>query len=67
VIENTAAARNIDALPLSLSENCVLRKDVAKDQVISLSDVEQPNRGVVDELWSEQLTRWSLVLQERHP
>jgi predicted homoserine dehydrogenase-like protein len=61
VIENTAAARNIDALPLSLSENCVLRHDVVKDQVISFGDVEQPNRGVVDELWSEQLARWSLA------
>lgn len=58
VIDNTATARKIDALPLSLSENCVLRHDVVKDQVISFSDVEQPARGVVDELWREQLSRW---------
>ncbi|MFY9560019.1 MAG: Gfo/Idh/MocA family oxidoreductase [Terriglobales bacterium] len=63
LIDNTAAARKIDALPLSLSENCVLRHDVVKDQVISLADVEEPNRGVVDELWSEQLARWSLATQ----
>jgi predicted homoserine dehydrogenase-like protein len=60
LIDNTAPARNIDALPLSLSENCVLRHDVVKDQVISFADVEQPKRGVVDELWNEQLARWSL-------
>jgi len=37
----------------------VLRRDVAKDQVISFADVEQPDRGVVDQLWNDQLTRWS--------
>jgi predicted homoserine dehydrogenase-like protein len=60
LIDNTAAARGIDALPLSLSENCVLRRDVVKDQVISFGDVEQPKRGVVDDLWNDQLARWSL-------
>lgn len=60
LIENTAAARSIDALPLSLAENCVLRRDIVKDQVISFADVEQPNRRVIDELWKEQLARWSL-------
>ena len=65
LIENSPSARNIDALPLSLSENCVLRRDVEKDQVISFADVDEPNRGVVDELWSEQLARWSLATQVR--
>jgi len=60
LIENAPAARNIDALPLSLSQNCVLKHDVVKDQVISFADVERPKRGVVDELWNEQLARWSL-------
>ena len=63
LIDNTAAARQFDALPLSLSENCILRHDVSKDQVISFADVEQPNRGVVDELWNEQLARWALTAQ----
>jgi predicted homoserine dehydrogenase-like protein len=63
LIDNAAAAREINALPLSLSENCVLRHDVAKDQVISLTDVEEPNRGVVDKLWNEQLARWSPTMQ----
>jgi predicted homoserine dehydrogenase-like protein len=58
LIDNTAAARAINALPLSLSENCVLHRDVAKDEVISFTDVEEPTRGVVDELWSEQTARW---------
>ncbi len=59
LIDNTEEARAINALPLSLSENCVLRRDVAKDQVISFADVEQPDRGVVDQLWNDQLTHWS--------
>ncbi|MGB2677990.1 MAG: Gfo/Idh/MocA family oxidoreductase [Candidatus Acidiferrum sp.] len=63
LIDNTAAARAIDALPLSLSENCVVRRDVARDEVISFTDVEEPARGVVDELWSEQMARWPLAKQ----
>ena len=63
LIDNTASARAVDALPLSLSENCMLHRDVAKDQVISFADVEEPARGVVDELWSEQLVRWPLAKQ----
>lgn len=58
LIDNTAAARAIDALPHSLSEDCVLRHDVARDEVISFADVEEPARGVVDELWREQRARW---------
>jgi predicted homoserine dehydrogenase-like protein len=58
LIDNSSAARAIDALPLSLSEGCVLRRDVRKDEVVSFSDVQLPNRGVVDALWNEQLTRW---------
>ena len=63
LIDNTASARAVEALPLALSENCVLRHDVAKDQVISFADVEEPDRNVVDELWSEQLARWPLAKQ----
>jgi len=58
LIDNSSAARAIDALPLSLSEGCVLRRDVRKDEVICFRDVQLPNRGVVDALWNEQLTRW---------
>jgi|SRR5215472_6302303 len=58
LIENTAAARTLDALPISLSEDCVLRRDVKKDEVISFKDVAVPVRTVTDRLWSEQLARW---------
>lgn len=61
LIDKTEAARRIDALPISLSENCVLRRDVLRDQVISFADVVEPARVLVDELWSEQLARWPLA------
>src|SRR5215472_7683512 len=35
LIDNTASARAFDALPIALSEGCVLRRNVAKDQVLS--------------------------------
>jgi predicted homoserine dehydrogenase-like protein len=59
LIDNASAARAADALPIGLSEGCVLRRDVAKDAVISFADVEQPARGLVDELWREQCDRWA--------
>ena len=42
LIDNRAAARAVDALPIGLSEDCVLRRDVAKDEVISFDDVKSP-------------------------
>jgi predicted homoserine dehydrogenase-like protein len=61
LIENTAIARSIDALPLSLSQDCTLRRDVKKDEVISFADVNQPKRGPIDQLWSEQLARFAVA------
>lgn len=61
LIENADIARSISALPLSLSEDCVLRRDVRKDDVISFADVTLPNRKVVDELWNEQLALWPVA------
>jgi predicted homoserine dehydrogenase-like protein len=58
LIDNAYAARGLDALPISLSEGCVLRTDVAKDSVISFKEVALPMRGLVDRLWSEQLEHW---------
>lgn len=58
LIENHAAARAGNALPIAMSEDCVLRRDVRKDDVVSFDDVMRPARTVVDELWDEQLRRW---------
>ena len=62
LIENTAAARAAAALPIGLSEGCVLRRDVSKDEMLSFDDVEEPPRDrLIDELWREQNARWPRV------
>jgi len=61
LIENADTARSINALPLSLSEDCVLQRDLKKDDVISFADVDLPDRGVVNELWKEQLALWPVA------
>ncbi len=42
LIDNASSARGIDALPIGLSEGCVLRRDVPKDAVVSFGDVISP-------------------------
>ncbi len=58
LIDNTGSARAIDALPIGLSEGCVLTRDVAKDSVISLGDVIAPCGRLTEALWREQCQRW---------
>ena len=58
LIENHITARAIDALPIALSEDCVLVKHIAKDAVISFGDVTMPALRLSDELWQEQCERW---------
>ena len=60
LIDNRAAARAVDALPIGLSDGCVLRRDVAKDEVISFDDVESPRGRLAEKLWREQNERWPL-------
>jgi predicted homoserine dehydrogenase-like protein len=64
LIENAPAARAISALPIGLSEGCLLRRDVAKDAVVSFDDVEAPPGGLVESLWREQNVRWPLAARE---
>jgi predicted homoserine dehydrogenase-like protein len=61
LIENAAAARAAAALPIALSEGCVIRRDVSKDEVLSFEDVDSPAGGVVEELWREQNAQWTLA------
>jgi predicted homoserine dehydrogenase-like protein len=58
LIDNATAARAIAALPIGLSEGCVLRRDVAKDDVLSFDDVEAPPVGLAVALWREQNAQW---------
>jgi predicted homoserine dehydrogenase-like protein len=59
LIDNAAPSRAASALPIGLSEGCVLRRDVPKDQVLSFDDVIVSGQDqLVLDLWDEQLARW---------
>jgi len=60
LIDNAAAARAMAALPIGLSEGCVLRRDIAKDDVLTLDDVDAPSGRLAEKLWREQNMRWPL-------
>ena len=66
LIDNRAAARALDALPIGLSEGCVLRRNVSKDDVISFADVESPRGQLVETLWREQNARWPVETPASH-
>lgn len=58
LIENSSTARAAGALPISLSEGCVMRRDVPKDHMLTTDDVEMPAERLSDRLFAEQLARW---------
>ena len=58
LIESVETAGPINALPISLSENCTLLRDIAKDGVISFDDVQMPATRLSDQLWAEQIQKW---------
>jgi predicted homoserine dehydrogenase-like protein len=63
LIDNVSAARGMSALPIGLSEGRVLRRDVAKDEVVSFDDVDAIPGGLVEKLWQEQNARWPVRMQ----
>jgi len=58
LIDNRSAARATNALPIGLSEGCILRRNIAKDSVISVDDVDTLPQGIASTLWREQNARW---------
>jgi len=62
LIDNAASARAASALPIGLSEGCVLRRDVSKDNVISVEDVEALPGGLAEALWREQNAQWPVEI-----
>lgn len=63
-LENSSVARKEDLLPMGLSENCVLKRDIKKDQAISFSDINKPEGRLCDRLWDEQQKHFD-ISQER--
>ena len=58
LIDNASSARGMGALPIGLSEGCVLRRDVLKDDVVCFDDVDAIPGGIAGTLWREQNARW---------
>ncbi len=63
LIDNAKDARALAALPIGLSEGCTLLRNVSKDDLISIDDVESPRGRLAEKLWREQSARWPLVVQ----
>ena len=56
--ENMDVAAAERLLPIGLAEGCVLRRDVAKDEVLTQDDVEIPGGRLIDVLRAEQAARF---------
>jgi len=52
--ENSEIVRDENLLPIGLAENCRLKKDIPKDQVLTYDDVELPPGRLIDKLRKEQ-------------
>jgi predicted homoserine dehydrogenase-like protein len=70
LVDNATNARASAALPIALSEGCVMRHNVAKDSTLTFEDVEVPAGRLAEVLWREQNARWpipSLELAQHAP
>jgi predicted homoserine dehydrogenase-like protein len=54
LLENSEIFQAEDLLPIGLSENCRLRRDIVKDQPITYADVDLPEGRLCDKLRAEQ-------------
>jgi predicted homoserine dehydrogenase-like protein len=52
--ENSDVANEQNLLPIGLAEGCTLKRDIAKDQVLTVDDVVFPNDRLCDRLRDEQ-------------
>lgn len=63
--ENVEVARRENLLPMGLAEGCRLKRDIPKDQVLTLEDIERPAGRLSDRLWSEQNDFFGLQQEEQ--
>ena len=64
LVDSYENCRRNDYLPIALSVDCVLKRDVAKDQPISYRDVELPAGRLCDELRAEQTSHFAATLRK---
>lgn len=56
--ENAPTARTQNLLPIGLAQGCTLKRDIARDEVLSFDDVKLPPDRLADRLWREQMNRF---------
>lgn len=54
-IDNSDTARKENLLPMGLSENCRILKDIPRDYPLKIEDVQFPKDRLSDKLWRQQL------------
>jgi len=59
VCDNYEISRSENLLPIGLSEGITLKRDVAKDAIITFDDIEIPRDNLAFKLYQEQLNRFS--------
>jgi predicted homoserine dehydrogenase-like protein len=60
LIDNYVAAREVDALPIGLSDGCTVTRRVSRDEPITFKDVELPPERLCDRIWMEQNSRFGV-------
>jgi len=61
MIDNHEVCRKERLLPMGLSDGCLLKANVRRDQAIAYSEIEVPEGRLCDKLWGEQNTHFSLM------
>lgn len=64
LIENVQAARSSAALPIALSEGCVMRREVRRDCALTFDDVDLLSDKLTERIWREQSAHWNLPAPE---
>jgi predicted homoserine dehydrogenase-like protein len=58
LLENSPVCRSENLLPMGLSGGCRVKKDVPKDQALTVEDVDIPEGRMCDSLWKRQNKRF---------
>ncbi len=63
--ENYSTARKENLLPIGISEGCILKRDIPKDEVIALDDVHIPKSRLSVKLLKEQYKTFPVDIKKR--
>jgi predicted homoserine dehydrogenase-like protein len=62
VIDNADVTQQENLLPMALSENCRLKRDIPKDQPLTYNDVEIPRGRLCDQLRAQQVQHFAALV-----